>query len=272
MGQGGQGLWRQGRLTLRALGFLSASWAVCLGLLTLCPVAVMAQGRVLPPSVEAALATAKLPTYAKGNTITGTSRGISAQHQCRDFVIAANNLHDNHSVGIHLAHDGGVFLAVGNTPPVHHRHAHGQLGAAFDGDVAFAALKQFRLEQVGDHDGHAPAHSHHAVHQHVRLLPGLLDELERLFEVPPDLVVLAVLRRDVEVERHLLRWHLAQLAAIERVELWAYPGSGPGAVTMDGWQGILDLSRCHEQALRLLGLTAAAPERCHGVPDRKSVV
>lgn len=60
------------------------------------------------------------------------------------------------------------------------------------------------LEQVGDHDGHAPAHSHHAVHQHVRLLPGLLDELERLFEVPPDLVVLAVLRRDVEVERHLL--------------------------------------------------------------------
>lgn len=60
--------------------------------------------------------------------------------------------------------------------------------------------------------------------------------------------------------------HLAQLAAVERVELWAYPGSGPGAVTMDGWQGILDLSRCHEQALRLLGLTAAAPERCHGVP------
>lgn len=79
MGQGGQGLWRQGRLTLRALGFLSASWAVCLGLLTLCPVAVMAQGRVLPPSVEAALATSKLPADALSVLVVDAQAGQSAR-------------------------------------------------------------------------------------------------------------------------------------------------------------------------------------------------
>jgi hypothetical protein len=42
------------------------------------------------------------------------------------------------------------------------------------------------------------------VHQHVRLLSSLLDELERLFEVTPNRVVLAILRRDVEVKWHLL--------------------------------------------------------------------
>lgn len=55
------------------------------------------------------------------------------------------------------------------------------------------------FEEVGDDYGHAPAHPHHAVHQHVALPPRPLDELICLLEVLVDRVILPVLGGDVEV-------------------------------------------------------------------------
>ena len=60
------------------------------------------------------------------------------------------------------------------------------------------------LEQVGHDNGHAATHSRHAVHQHVGLPPCRIDELERLVEVPVELVVRVVLGRDVQVEGDVL--------------------------------------------------------------------
>jgi hypothetical protein len=57
------------------------------------------------------------------------------------------------------------------------------------------------LDEVGRHDGHTPTDARHAVHQHVGLLAGSLDEVVGLSEVTLDGVLLVVFGRQVEVER-----------------------------------------------------------------------
>lgn len=49
-----------------------------------------------------------------GNTITECSRGVSAQHQCRDLTITANGVKDCHSTGIHTAYGTRNTVISGN--------------------------------------------------------------------------------------------------------------------------------------------------------------
>lgn len=64
--------------------------------------------------------------------------------------------------------------------------------------------------------------------------------------------------------RSLVR-SVPQLAQIVGAEMWTYPGAVEAHTVLDGWVGVVDLARCHEHALRLLGLTDPTPERIHGV-------
>ncbi|ENN86355.1 hypothetical protein RHSP_20179 [Rhizobium freirei PRF 81] len=57
------------------------------------------------------------------------------------------------AVGIDIAHNLGIALAVGNVPPVDHGHADCQLGGHFDLDIAIPALEELRLEEIGDNRG-----------------------------------------------------------------------------------------------------------------------
>jgi hypothetical protein len=65
----------------------------------------------------------------------------------------------------------------------------------------------------------------------------------------------------------ILAPRLRRLAELETVTMWSYPGT-EGASEVPGWQGVLDLARLHHRARRALGLTAARPEHCDGVPCR----
>lgn len=79
----------------------------------------------------------------------------------------------------------------------------------------------------------------------------------------------------VQAAVRILEPRIELLARIEPVEMAEYPNLDQDEVyrlqliehaKVPGWRGVRDFDRLHSRARWLLGLTAAQPEHCHGVP------
>lgn len=67
--------------------------------------------------------------YLRGNTVVNTMRGISAQNQCTNNLIAGNSILENLSAGIHLAYGSSYNVIWANTIQSHRAHGEGLLQA-----------------------------------------------------------------------------------------------------------------------------------------------